>query len=236
MSAPEIPATVVPEATPEAEAPLSIEDAAGTSEDYPFNEFRDWETYLSALGEAMSTEFATETYPKYIDHGNNYAIVKKFVENGLEPQQALEDVLETAFTTGGRYCAEFENTILNIVRYLIKVKKAELCAGYILGRNYDQDVDVDIQSTVSTRAALLDRFKPKIHESILADYRRVYENPPDEGSYDSEDEDEDYDDSNDDDLFDYALIEESSYLTQLVQRKPKPAPAPAPAPAKIEDN
>ncbi len=213
---PEVPAAAVPES----ELPLSIEDAAGTSSDYPFNKFRDWETYLSALGEAMSTEFAAESYPKYIKNDDNLLIVKRFIKNGLDPEQALEDVLEVAFNEGARYCSEFEGTIIQLVRYLHKVKKAPLYAGSIIGRSYDVDLETELHSTISTRAAILDTFRPKLSEQMIADLRRVYENPPEDQECDEDyDEDEEYDDSNDDDVFDYALIEESSYLTELVQAK-----------------
>jgi hypothetical protein len=218
-----MPATTeTPAAVPEPEPPLSIEDAAGTSSDYPFNKFRDWETYKSALGEAMSTEFAAESYPKYIKNDDNLLIVKRFIKNGLDPEQALEDILEVAFNEGARYCSEFQGTIIQLVRYLHKVKKAPLYAGSIIGRSYDVDLETELYSTISTRAAILDTFRPKLSERMIADLRRVYENPPEDqecndGDYD---EDEEYDDSNDDDIFYYALIEESSYLTELVQAKP----------------
>ncbi len=226
----ETPAVVpeAPVAVPEPEPPLSIEDAAGTSSDYPFNKFRDWETYLSALGEAMSTEFAAESYPKYIKNDDNLLIVKRFIKNGLDPEQALEDILEVAFNEGARYCREFEGTIIQLVRYLHKVKKAPLYAGSIIGRSYDVDLETELYSTISTRAAILDTFRPKLSERMIADLRRVYENPPEDQEcnedYDDDyDEDEEYDNSKDDDIFDYALIEESSYLTELVQAKPAAA-------------
>ena len=224
MSQAEAPAAAV---TPE-EPPLSIEDAAGTSRDYPFNKFRDWETYKDALGEAMSTEFAGETYPKYVSNDDDLLIVKRFIKNGLDPETALEDILDIAFTHGSRYCREYENTIISIVHYLHKVKKAPLCASTLLGRNYDNDVEEDIASTVSTRATILDTFRPKISERTIANLRSTYDNPPDTYS-DDEDEDEYYEDEDDEDAdaeFDIALIDESSYLTELVTAKP-PAVSPA---------
>lgn len=209
-----MPAVTVP-------APLSIEEAAGTSRDYPFNRFRDWMTYMEALGEAMSTEFACETYPKYAHINNDLLIIKQFVNNGLDPEVALDNILELSFTRGSRYCREYEGTIFSIVKYLHKVKKAPLNTSTILSRNQDNDLEQDIASTIATRAALLDTFNPKLSERTIANFRRVYEHPPSTYSED-EDEDEDYynDDGEDaDDMFDHALIEESSYLTQLVQAK-----------------
>ncbi len=217
------PTSPMPQAVPE-EPPLSIEDAAGTSSDYPFNKFRDWETYKSALGEAMSTEFAAESYPKYIKNDDDLLIVKRFVKNGLDPETALDDILEVAFNEGARYCSEFEGTIISLVRYLHRVKKAPLCAGTLLSRGDDVDLETELYSTVSTRAAILDTFRPKLSERMIADLRRVYENPPEDQDCDDDyDEDEEYDDSKDDDIFDYTLIVESSYLTELVQAKPAAA-------------
>ncbi len=217
-----VPAPAEPAPAPAEPEPLSIEDAAGTSTDYPFNNFRDWMTYKDALGEAMCTEFAGETYPKYVSNDDDLRIIKRFIKNGLDPETALDDILDVAFTNGSRYCREYENTIINIVHYLHKVKKAPLCAGTILGRNYDNDFEEDIAATVSTRAAILDTFRPKISERAIADLRYTYENPPDDFS---DDEDNNYvgyeiDDEEADALFEYALIEESSYLTELVTAKP----------------
>jgi hypothetical protein len=224
--APEEPAPA-PAPAPAEPAPLSIEDAAGTSRDYPFNKFRDWETYTDALGEAMSTEFAGETYPKYVSNDDDLLIVKRFIKNGLDPETALEDILDIAFTHGSRYCREYENTIISIVHYLHKVKKAPLCASTFLSRNADNDVEEDIASTVGTRAAILDTFRPKISDRTIANLRNTYENPPDAISDVGENEIYEIDDEYADAEFEYALIEESSYLTELVTAKPA-APAKEP--------
>ena len=82
--------------------------------------------------------------------------------------------------------------------------------------------------SVGTRAAILDTFRPKLSERTIANLRNTYENPPDTYS-DDEDEDEYYEDEDDEDAdaeFDIALIDESSYLTELVTAKP-PAASPA---------
>ena len=206
---------------PEELAPLSIEDAAGTSSDYPFNKFRDWETYKDALGEAMSTEFACESYPKYASNNDDLLIVKQFIKNGLDPETALDNILDVAFTCGSRYCREYETTIINIVHYLHKVKKAPLYSSTLLSRNQDNDVEEDIASTVGTRAAILDTFRPKISERTIANLRNTYDNPPDTYSDDEDEDDEDeYYDDDADDEFAIALIEESSYLNELVHEKP----------------
>lgn len=228
MPAPEpVPAPAEPAPAPEEPVPLSIEDAAGTSTDYPFNDFRDWMTYKDALGEAMCTEFADETYPKYVRDGDDLRIIKRFIKNGLDPEIALDDILDVAFTNGSRYCREYENTIINIIHYLHKVKKAPLGASTLLGRNYDNDVEEDIASTVSTRAAILDTFRPKISARTIADLRYTYENPPDAISDIGENETYEIDDEYADAEFEFALIEESSYLTELVTAKPA-APAKEP--------
>lgn len=222
MPEPEAPVPAAPAPALVEPAPLSIEEAAGTSRDYPFNDFRDWDTYKDALGEAMSTEFAGETYPKYACNDNDLWIIKQFIKNGLNPERALDEVLEIAFTHGSRYCREYEGTIFSIVKYLHRVKKAPLYASTILSRNEENDVEEDISSTVGTRAAILDAFRPKISERTIANLRNTYENPPDTYSED-EDEDEEYYDDDEEDAdaeFDNALIEESSYLTELVQAKP----------------
>jgi hypothetical protein len=88
--------------------------------DYPFTS---WNDYYAAFGESLSTEFYSETYPKYANRADVYInsdadIVKELLNSGLDSQEGLNGLIHTV-VNNGRYALDMKRDIIDMMKLFV---------------------------------------------------------------------------------------------------------------------
>ncbi len=136
--------------------------------DYPFTT---WTDLYEALTEALQTEFACETYPKWAEEGYPvYSQVKRIMKTGVDKQMVCDQIVDLLCHDGARYASDFAPDCCDALALLIKLG-ATLPMHHLFD-SWQEDIEDELAG-YEARAAILDRFGPKGKITVPAELKGI---------------------------------------------------------------
>jgi hypothetical protein len=178
--------------------------------DYPF---KSWDTFFTAFTELLNTEYAGETYPKYVkylDNHTNYDIIKSMYKKyNLDANEGISSYIYTLCHEGTRYADNFYNS--DVIDFFLN-QGADFPTS-ILFENNKEKFDEDVQEecyTYDIRASILDDFGEdlKLDVSKYTNWEKIEAESI---------EDQEIEDDEDSEMYDLHRFKHLKYLSSYLQ-------------------
>ncbi len=136
--------------------------------DYPFNT---WTDLHEALLEALQTEFACETYPKWAEEGYPvYSQVKRILKTGVDKQMVCDQIVDMLCHDGSRYAGEFMGDCIDGLNLLMKL--GATLSSSLLFDSWQVEIEDELAG-YEIRAKLIDYYGPKGKVTVPAELKGI---------------------------------------------------------------